>query len=55
MVDEAARDRPPGSGPIRLPLRLLAILAGRFDGHHGTVTTAQSRSHAALGVVDPAR
>ncbi len=37
IVDEAARDRTPGSGLVRLPLRLLATLASRIGGHHGIV------------------
>ena len=55
IVDEAAKDRAPGSGFIRLPLRLLATLAVRINGHHRTVKTTPSLPHAALGTVDPAR
>jgi len=37
MVDQATPDRPRGLGPIGLPMRLVALLASRFGGHHGTV------------------
>ncbi len=55
IVDEAARNRTPGSGLVRLPLRLVAMLAACIDGRHRTVNTTPSRPHAALGTVDPAR
>jgi hypothetical protein len=55
IVDEAARNRTPGSGPSRLPMRLLAMLAVRFNGHHGAVKTPPPIPHSTLGMADPAR
>jgi hypothetical protein len=55
IVDEAARDRTPGWGLARLPMRLRAMLAVRIDGRGRTAKTMQSMPHSALVMADPAR
>ncbi len=55
IVDEAAKDRAPGSGLLRLPRRLVAMLAVFADERRGTTKTSQAVPLAPLSMVDPAQ
>jgi hypothetical protein len=55
IADEAATNQTAGPGPLRLPMRLVTVLAARVAWHRGTGRTAPSRTHGTLGAVDSAR
>jgi hypothetical protein len=55
IVDEAVRNQAPGIGPVRLLLRLIAVLSDRIHGLHRPVTSKQTLPTSRFSMADPSR